>query len=63
MKIQMFADERADEVITVIVAGVFAKSQRLTGALTRFFEIVGTQLVEERVGCTLIDEQFMMTWR
>src|SRR5688572_14667167 len=59
MEPQVLGDERADEVVAMVVAGVLAIGQTLTGGTARFLELVRKQLLQIGVGHALIDEELV----
>src|SRR5262249_23172817 len=54
---QVILDERADEVVAVIVARLHPQAQRLAGRRAGFLQQFGAEiLLEELVGAALVDE-------
>src|SRR5690606_34890769 len=56
---KMLADERADEVVAVVVARALAKLETLARFLAGGFQLVGTQLIQEGIFEALVDQQLV----
>ena len=55
----MILDEGRHEKVAVIVAFALVQCERLTGFLAGGTQQVGPQLIEERIGGPLVDEQLV----